>query len=147
MLLGPIGHGKTTLIQRLNEETITYNKTQDVIYTGDFIDTPGEFVQHRHLNIAIQSTSQDASCLIFVLNTTVKDHIYSPGYAHSFNKPTIGVLTHIDVASEEELAFGENQLKMAGVSKVFKVSSISGEGVDELKEYLSEVMKCKFTQE
>lgn len=139
MMLGPIGHGKTTLIQGLTEKKLVYNKTQDVIYTDDFIDTPGEFVQHRHFNIALQVTSQDASLLIFVLNATAKEQVYSPNYAQSFNKPVIGVLTYIDIASEEELKHSRKQLELAGTEKIFEVSSVTGDGLDELRKYLSEV--------
>ncbi|MBU4439407.1 MAG: EutP/PduV family microcompartment system protein, partial [Firmicutes bacterium] len=41
-LIGKIGSGKTTLMQRLNEEELKYSKTQMVSYYDDFIDTPGE---------------------------------------------------------------------------------------------------------
>ncbi|WP_162129581.1 EutP/PduV family microcompartment system protein [Streptococcus ratti] len=139
MMLGPIGHGKTALIQGLTKEKLVYNKTQDVIYTDNFIDTPGEFVQHRRFNIALQVTSQDASLLLFVLNATAKEQVYSPNYAQSFNKPVIGVLTHIDMASEEELKRSRKQLELAGVEEIFEVSSVTGDGLAELREYLSEV--------
>lgn len=40
MLIGPSAAGKTTLIQRLIDEEIKYDKTQAVEYIGNFIDTP-----------------------------------------------------------------------------------------------------------
>lgn len=84
-------------------------------------------------------TSQDASLLLFVLNATAKEQVYSPNYAQSFNKPVIGVLTHIDMASEEELKRSRKQLELAGVEEIFEVSSVTGDGLAELREYLSEV--------
>lgn len=39
MLIGPSAAGKTTLIQRLIDEEIKYDKTQAVEYIGNFIDT------------------------------------------------------------------------------------------------------------
>ena len=44
MLIGPSAAGKTTLIQRLIDEEIKYDKTQAVEYIGNFIDTglPGQ---------------------------------------------------------------------------------------------------------
>ena len=45
MLIGPSAAGKTTLIQRLIDEEIKYDKTQAVEYIGNFIDTPGEYMQ------------------------------------------------------------------------------------------------------
>ena len=47
MLIGPSAAGKTTLIQRLQHEELKYDKTQAVEYVGDFIDTPGEYMQQR----------------------------------------------------------------------------------------------------
>ena len=47
MLIGPSAAGKTTLIQRLIDEEIKYDKTQAVEYIGNFIDTPGEYMQQR----------------------------------------------------------------------------------------------------
>ncbi|AXJ13847.1 EutP/PduV family microcompartment system protein [Streptococcus pluranimalium] len=136
MLLGPIGHGKTTLIQALTHKEITYDKTQDVIYSDNFIDTPGEFVQHRRYNVALQATSQDASLIIFLLNPRIRSQIYAPGYAASFNKPVIGVINHIDLAETEDIDRAINQLRLAGVKKIFKVSPISRVGLDELGKFL-----------
>ena len=139
MMIGPVGHGKTTLIQMLENVDLEYNKTQDIIYSNSFIDTPGEFVQHRHFNNALQVTSQDAALLCFVLDARSREQIYSPGYAQSFNKPVIGVITHIDVASEEEIKNENLELVKAGSLENYYVSTLTGQGIDELKKYLSEV--------
>lgn len=40
MLIGPSAAGKTTLIQRLIDKEIKYDKTQTVEYVGNYIDTP-----------------------------------------------------------------------------------------------------------
>lgn len=40
MFIGPIGCDKTTLIQRLNEMKIKYNKTQTIEYYDNIITTP-----------------------------------------------------------------------------------------------------------
>ena len=42
MLIGASAAGKTTLIQRLIDKEIKYDKTQTIEYIGNFIDTPGE---------------------------------------------------------------------------------------------------------
>ena len=47
MLIGASGAGKTTLIQRLQDMEIKYDKTQAIEYIGNFIDTPGEYMQNR----------------------------------------------------------------------------------------------------
>ena len=47
ILIGETGSGKTTLMQLLNEWEIKYHKTQQVYFTDNVIDTPGEFLENR----------------------------------------------------------------------------------------------------
>ena len=53
ILIGRSGAGKTTLTQALKGENIHYAKTQDVKNNELMIDTPGEYVQERHLGGAV----------------------------------------------------------------------------------------------
>lgn len=64
MFIGPIGCGKTTLIQRLNEMEIKYNKTQTIEYYDNIIDTPGEYVEHRFMysNLMTSAMGADVIC-------------------------------------------------------------------------------------
>ena len=50
---GSMGAGKTTLTQALNGEEIHYAKTQDIKNGNFMIDTPGEYIQERHLGGAV----------------------------------------------------------------------------------------------
>lgn len=140
MMLGPVGHGKTSLIQLLQAQKAEYNKTQDIIYSGSFIDTPGEFIQHRHFYSALQVTSQDADLICFVLDARSKEQVYSPKYAQSFNKPVIGVITHIDIATDEDIENAKRELEKAGSNHNFEVSTITEQGLSEIKKYLMEVL-------
>ena len=53
MLVGRSESGKTTLTQAIRGENIRYQKTQGVAYTDILIDTPGEYIQTRHLGAAV----------------------------------------------------------------------------------------------
>ena len=136
LILGPLKNGKTTLIQALKDEEIRYKKTQDIIYHNNFIDTPGEFMQHRNFNTALQSSSQQSSLIIFLLSATTKNPFFSPGYAYSFSKKVVGVVTHIDVAPDEAIKRASKELNEAGAKRIFKVSSVTKEGMQDLKLFL-----------
>ena len=66
MLIGPSAAGKTTLIQRLIDEEIKYDKTQAVEYIGNFIDTPGEYMQQRGYWGSLTITSHDADIILLI---------------------------------------------------------------------------------
>ena len=62
MLIGAIGSGKTTLIQRLTNEKLKYNKTQSIEYSPDFIDTPGEYIEHHNMESSLRVISMNVKC-------------------------------------------------------------------------------------
>jgi len=45
MLLGKTFCGKTTLIRALQQAPLGYKKTQAIDFLGDFVDTPGEYLE------------------------------------------------------------------------------------------------------
>ena len=63
---------------------------------------------------------------------------FSPGYGGSFAKDVIGIVTKIDIATPLQIERAEKMLRMAGARKIFRISSYTGEGVQELAEYLAE---------
>lgn len=137
MFIGPVYAGKTTLKQAISGEELEYDKTQAVDFFDDIVDTPGEFVQHRHYYSSIQNLSTEVDVIAFVLGGNDTSQIFSPGFAHSLIRPCIGVITKIDMSTTEEIALVEENLKQAGVSEIFKVSSVSGKGIDSLRDFLN----------
>ena len=79
MLIGPSAAGKTTLIQRLIDEEIKYDKTQAVEYIGNFIDTPGEYMQQRGYWGSLTITSHDADIIGLVQDSSSEDCWFSGG--------------------------------------------------------------------
>ena len=137
IVAGNIGSGKTTLCQYLNNEKIEYKKTQSVEVINTMIDTPGEYFQHRNYLRGLISYATDTEIMIFVLDPTSEQIYYRYGLASSFYMEVIGVITKTDIATKEEIENGREILTMAGVSRIFEVSAITGDGMQELMEYLS----------
>ena len=131
MLIGPSAAGKTTLIQRLIHEEIKYDKTQAVEYVGNFIDTPGEYMQQRGYWGSLTITSHDADIIGLVQDSSSDDCWFSGGLTSKFEKPVIGILTKID-RPDCKLSQGKRYLELAGCQNIFPVSAITGEGIDEL---------------
>lgn len=138
IMIGTIGAGKTTLSQALLGETIQYEKTQAIEIRGDSIlDTPGEYLERRQLQGALMITSADADVVVFLQDPTDVRCKYPPCYAGAFAKEVIGIVTKTDLASEQLLKEAEMKLRLAGVEKIFFVSSYTGEGIHELLDYLT----------
>lgn len=136
MMIGPVGSGKTSLLQRLNEQQIVYKKTQSIEYEENIIDTPGEYIENRQYLYALTVSAADADVIVFTQDSSIDNTWYSPGQASMFAVPVIGAVTKVDLASNSQINAAEEVLKIAGVRSVFKISSISGDGIAELKNYL-----------
>ena len=138
MLIGHIACGKTTLCQRLNGLKQEYKKTQTIEVINHTIDTPGEYLEHRALLRSLTVTSVDVDLVLFLLDATQTRYMYSPGQAASFPVPAVGVVTKTDIATPEQTAQAVELLELAGADPVFCISSISGDGMDALIDYLKD---------
>ena len=137
MLIGRSAAGKTTLCQRINHEDLRYHKTQTVqIINKNMIDTPGEYLERVGFRGALIVTSTDADIIALVQDSTEQGTMFPPFFNSMFAKPVIGVVTKCDLADEEQTKQAEKWLHAAGANEVFFVSSVTGEGVDELVERL-----------
>ncbi len=136
MVVGAIDSGKTSLIMALNGQTGLPLKTQTLQYGSFTIDTPGEYMENPRMYKAILSTSQEAKLILFTQDATTEKSIFPPGFAKSFPSTTIGIVTKIDspnVNIEKALMF----LKKIGLTgPIFEVSSITGEGIENLKNFI-----------
>ncbi len=138
MLIGKTSAGKTTLCQRLHDAEIMYKKTQSVEIYNYAIDTPGEYIENRIYYRALVVTSADADIIALVQEATEDRSFFPPGFASIFAKEVIGIITKCDRADkQEELDRAQEFLKEAGVSRVFKISAYTGEGLEELTAYLT----------
>ena len=131
--------GKTTLTQALRGEEIKYYKTQYVNYLDTVIDTPGEYTERRETSGALALYAYEADVVGLVLSANEPYSIFSPCLTSMVNRETIGIITGID-KPDANVERVRRWLQLAGCKKVFAVSSITGEGVQELLAYLREDM-------
>jgi ethanolamine utilization protein EutP len=136
MVIGPTNSGKTTLVNVLNDYDGKLRKTQDIIYGKNTIDVPGSYIENTWMYKHIIAAAQDASHVLILVDQSRCVNVYSPGFARSFRCPVIGVITKIDLMTEnEDLCF--RQLREIGVPEpYYKISVTSGTGIGALKEYL-----------
>ncbi len=137
MLSGRSETGKTTLMQALKGEKITYHKTQYVNHFDVIIDTPGEYAETNKLAGALVMYSYEADVVGLLLSAIEQYSLYPPCCTSVVNREVIGIVTKIDHkdANPERAA---EWLRLAGCKKVFFVSAYTGEGVTDILEYLKE---------
>ena len=144
IFIGQTGCGKTTLCQYLHDMEIKYKKTQQIDFFKDSIDTPGEFLENRFLYNALISTSVEAEYIGFIQNAENQFSYFPPFFASTFNKFAIGIISKIDkVSNEKQIMQAERFLTLAGVKKIFKISTVTGEGLEEFSEWLNDENKIE----
>jgi len=138
ILVGTVACGKTTLCQCLNGLELSYKKTQALEVIHQTIDTPGEYLEHRSFMRSLTVTAVEADLVLFLQDATSERFLFSPGQSVAFPIPVIGVVTKTDIATKEQTAQAVELLELAGADPVFCISSISGEGMDALIDYLKD---------
>ena len=137
ILIGRVAAGKTTLTQALMGEEIRYYKTQSIHYMDAVIDTPGEYTELRQTSGALALYAYEADVVGLVLSANEPYSIFSPCITSMVNRPVVGIITGIDKPdARPELV--DSWLRLAGCERVFRVSSYTGEGIDEILDFLNE---------
>jgi ethanolamine utilization protein EutP len=140
ILVGRSESGKTTLTQVLKGGQPRYQKTQYVNYHDVIIDTPGEYAENRELARALALYSYEADMVGLLLSATEQYSLYSPCCTAQANREVIGIVTKID-RSDANPEKAAEWLKLAGCKEVFLVSAYTGEGIEELTNYLKKDKK------
>lgn len=136
ILIGRSEAGKTTLKQVLRGEAITYAKTQSVNYYDIIVDTPGEYIQTKHLGGALAVYSYEADVVGLLASATEPFSLYGPCIAATAMRPVIGIVTKCDEENANvEMAYG--WLKEAGCDPIFCVDSVTRRGISEILDYLN----------
>lgn len=136
MVVGGVGSGKSSLIAYLNGSGEVTKKTQAVLYDALSVDTPGEYMENPSMYKYIMAAAQTVEYVLFLQDATQGRCIYPPGFAQSFNRKTIGIITKVD-SEEMDVEHSKRFIQTLGVTgPVFKTSSMTGYGIAELKEYL-----------
>ena len=129
--------GKTTLTQVLSGNPISYQKTQYINHTSQFIDTPGEYAQTITLLKALALYSYEADVVGLLLSCIEDYSIFSPNLTAVCTRPVIGIVTKIDI-TEGDPERAARWLALAGCNPIFYVSSYTGEGLWSILDYLRE---------
>lgn len=135
ILVGRSGSGKTTLTQALKGDNLHYHKTQYINYNDVIIDTPGEYAENKELARALALYSYEADVVGLLLSATEQYSLYSPCCTAQANREVVGIVTKIDHPDATPQK-AEAWLRLAGCEKVFLISSKTGEGINELLNYL-----------
>lgn len=143
--MGRTGCGKTSLTQAIRGKKVEYHKTQYINYHDVVIDTPGEYAENHHLARALALYSYEANVVGLLLSATENYSLYSPNITCMANREVIGIVTKID-REDADAERAERWLRLAGCEKVFHLSSRTGEGIDELLEFLRNKEKTTKTK-
>lgn len=136
-LAGRSEAGKTTLIQALKGDSIAYDKTQYINSWDIFIDTPGEYYESKYASsaVALCCFSFESDLVGVLAGADEPFSILGYGLPTAINRPLIGIVTKAD-APGANVEMAKLWLENAGVYKIFVVDSVTGRGIQELRDYL-----------
>lgn len=137
LLVGSVGCGKTTLLQRLQGRELAYLKTETIDLAGTAVDTPGEYLELPWFKHALRLASFEVDLVVLLASATVSEAKFSPGFTTFFPPPSIGVVTKTDLVQPAAVATAAGHLGLAGVSEVFEVSAVTGAGIPALEARLA----------
>ena len=139
ILIGRSEAGKTTLTQALMGREVAYHKTQYVNYHSCIIDTPGEYAQVAHLGHALAVYTYEADVVGLLCSAREPYCLFPPLCTSATNRECIGIVTQIHHPNARPDR-AERWLRLAGCKTVFHVDSVTGEGVQDILNYLVETI-------
>lgn len=132
MLIGESRVGKTSLIEYLTGEKYCTGKAMAVEFCGDYIDTPGEFLENRRFYPALITTSAESRVIALIQDATRRSSLFPPQFASIFSRNVVGLVTKCD-AEDAKTDLAERFLRSAGARDIIHISTKTGEGIYELK--------------
>ncbi|MDR1513441.1 MAG: EutP/PduV family microcompartment system protein, partial [Propionibacteriaceae bacterium] len=102
-------------------------------WEGNVYDTPGEYMQLWYFRNALWAASNDCDMVCLLHPAEVDATRTPPAFNTMFTKPVIGVVTKIDLVDPPDVDRAAGFLDMAGCEQIYRVSSITGEGIEELR--------------
>lgn len=136
-LTGRSEAGKTTLTQALKGEEIHYRKTQYTSTEGVAIDTPGEYAETKRCAVGLACFSFEADVVALLCAADEPFALFSSNSNGSLNRPLVGIITKID-SPHANVPMVKQWLTDAGCERIFLINSITGEGIQELQDYLQD---------
>ena len=123
-------------MQAMKGKPITYHKTQYVNNFDVIIDTPGEYAETKQLSGALAVYGCEADIIGLLMSAIEPFSLYPPNVVSVSNREVVGVVTKCDhwAANPQQAA---EWLKLTGC-KIFFTSAYTGEGIEEIFEFLRE---------
>jgi ethanolamine utilization protein EutP len=136
-LCGRSEAGKTSLTQAMKGEKLHYWKTQYINTWDITIDTPGEAAENKKLGYELGAVSFDADIIGLLCAADEPFNLFPPACIGVTTRPLIGIITKIDVPGAN-IPMVRMWLEQAGCECVFCVNNNTGEGVQDIVDYLCE---------
>lgn len=136
-LMGRSEVGKTSLVQALRGEDLHYVKTQYTSSDDDAIDTPGEYAESKQFGVGLACFSFEADVVAIVQAADEPYNLFSPALQTFILRPLIGIITKTD-SPYSNVDMVRQWMENAGCDRIFLINNITGEGLEELREYLAE---------
>ena len=137
ILVGRSECGKTTLKQALKGGTLEYHKTQYIYHTDVVIDTPGEYTESKKLAEALSCFSYESDVVAVVQAADEPFSLFGPSIRSGITRPIIGIITKTD-SPNANVPMVMRWMEEIGCDRIFCINNKTGEGAEELSEYLSE---------
>ena len=156
-IVGPTNAGKSTLINSLvnNKISIVTHKVQTTRYTIRgivnynntqliFVDTPGIFSPKSHIEKLMVNTALGAC---YNTETTMVVLDSAKGITNNIRKiikkissPAIALLNKVDLVNKVDLlSLSENVNKLFTFERIFMISALKNNGVEDIKKYLAQI--------
>lgn len=108
-------------------------------FVGNFIDTPGVYLEYPRFYEALVVCSQQADYVLMVIAANQRGIPIPPGFAHAFFRPVIGVINKIDLV-DANIQYAGKVLVQADIKQpYYRISTATGEGLGELKARLDHI--------
>ncbi|MCR5410391.1 MAG: EutP/PduV family microcompartment system protein [Lachnospiraceae bacterium] len=136
-LMGRTEAGKTSLTQALKGEELHYEKTQYTNISDDMIDSPGEYAESKYFSLGLACFSFEADVVAIVQAADEPFNLFGQCLHTFILRPLIGVITKTD-SSNANIPMIRLWMENAGCERIFEVNNRTGEGIQELLDYLRE---------
>ncbi|ARD48261.1 ethanolamine utilization protein EutP [Sporosarcina sp. P37] len=134
MLIGAVRAGKSTLTNALLGRKVEAFKTQTLNYYDWIVDTPGEYTENPMFYKNIMATALEVTHVLYLQDATSEKLIFPPGFSMGIPKLPIGVVTKCDLPEAKSQRALDMLKTVMNEGPIVMVSSVTGQGIDHLRE-------------
>ena len=116
---------------------LLYTSTQYTNTGTDIIDSPGEYSETKRCGLGLACFSFEADVLALLMAADEPFSVFEANCQCFTNRPLIGIITKID-SPYANVPMVRNWMVNSGCERIFEVSNLTREGIQELLDYLQE---------